>query len=132
MIAIESIPDAENHYRLGVQFLKNFYVSLDYQDNVIMIGLNNHGLNNGAHAVVDPDGKKNKEEPKKANYEILVLLIILMLSGILSILGFQKYKSVKKSKKVDLATGRTNLIDDEEDDRDIFTGSNRIKSIAID
>lgn len=24
LIGIESIPDSENHYRLGIQFLKNF------------------------------------------------------------------------------------------------------------
>lgn len=29
-IGIESIPDSANQYRLGIQFLRNFFVQLDY------------------------------------------------------------------------------------------------------
>lgn len=63
LVGIESIPDSENHYRLGIQFLKNFYTALDYGNNVIMIAINDHGLNSGADAVVDAEGKQpNKRE----------------------------------------------------------------------
>lgn len=120
LIAIESIPDAENHYRLGVQFLKNFYVSLDYEDNIIMIALNNHGLNNGAHAVVDPDAKKKKEPPKTPNYETLVFFVILILSCMLGGIGCQKYQSFKKAKRGGgLGAGKV-LFDADKEDHSTF------------
>lgn len=39
-IGISSIPDSLNQYRLGTIFLRNFYTSLDFDRNQIMIGLN--------------------------------------------------------------------------------------------
>ena len=39
-IGIESIPDSENHYRLGRIFLRNFYTTLDFDKNLIMLGVN--------------------------------------------------------------------------------------------
>lgn len=39
-IGFESIPNTENHYRLGRIFLRNFYTTLDFDKNLIMIGVN--------------------------------------------------------------------------------------------
>ena len=40
-IGIEQIPDRSNHYRLGTVFLRNFYVVLNYELNLIHMGINN-------------------------------------------------------------------------------------------
>lgn len=39
-IGISSIPDKYNQYRLGTIFLRNFFVGLDYESNLILIGIN--------------------------------------------------------------------------------------------
>ena len=39
-IGIESIPDDSNQFRLGTIFLRNFYTGLDYDKNLIMLGVN--------------------------------------------------------------------------------------------
>lgn len=98
LIGIESIPDSENHYRLGIQFLKNFYTALDYQNNVIMIALNDHGKNSGADAVVDPTGKQPPQATAANNYEPLVALIVFAIVLTLSSMAFHKHRAMKKQK----------------------------------
>ena len=39
-VGIQSIPDETNQFRLGTVFLRNFYTALDYDKNLIMIGVN--------------------------------------------------------------------------------------------
>jgi len=39
-IGIEKIPDSANQYRLGTIFLRNFYTGLDYDNNLILMGVN--------------------------------------------------------------------------------------------
>lgn len=39
-IGVASIDDKFNQYRLGSIFLRNFYVGLDYSQNLIVVGLN--------------------------------------------------------------------------------------------
>lgn len=39
-IGISSIPDKYNQYRLGTIFLRNFYTALDYENNMVMFGIN--------------------------------------------------------------------------------------------
>ena len=45
-IGIESIPDDFNQFRLGTIFLRNFYTVLEFDLNLIMLGINSEG--NGA------------------------------------------------------------------------------------
>lgn len=40
-IGIQSIPDRYNQYRLGTIFLRNFYTGLDYENNLVVLGINN-------------------------------------------------------------------------------------------
>lgn len=56
-IGIESIPNSANHYRLGMTFLKHFYTALDYEENLIIMGLNGIGDNKQIQIVKDPAGK---------------------------------------------------------------------------
>lgn len=42
-VGIEGIPDALNYYRLGTVFLRSFYTVLDFDQDLIMVGLNVDG-----------------------------------------------------------------------------------------
>lgn len=50
-IGIESISDNSNQYRLGTIFLRNFYTALDYEKNVIQLGINKGGIVDGKKKV---------------------------------------------------------------------------------
>ena len=39
-IGVQSIPDSYNQYRLGTIFLRNFYTALDYEHNLVIMGIN--------------------------------------------------------------------------------------------
>ena len=77
-IGIESIPAEANHYRLGTTFLKHFYTALDYERNLIVMGLNGHGHANNMTIMHDPEGKKGNK-PKKDNYQTLVTLLVFTM-----------------------------------------------------
>lgn len=38
-VGVSSIPDSANHYRLGTIFMRNFYVGLDFDQNLVVFGL---------------------------------------------------------------------------------------------
>lgn len=91
-IGIESIPDSENHYRLGVQFFRNFYVALDYERNIVIVGLNDHGKNAGTHVNHDPTGK-HPTPPTESGVEITVTIIVcLILIGLAFVILSQMRK----------------------------------------
>lgn len=39
-IGISEIPESANQYRLGTIFLRNFYTALDFDENLIAVGIN--------------------------------------------------------------------------------------------
>ena len=61
-----------------------------------MIALNDHGMNSGADAIVDPTGKQAPKTNAAKNYEPLVALIMVTILSILSTLAFQKYRANKR------------------------------------
>ena len=63
-----------------------------------MFALNDHGLNSGADAIVDPNGKQPPKEIPQSNYEPLVGIIMFVMTSILATLGFQKYRADKQKK----------------------------------
>ena len=94
-IGIESIPDSANQYRLGIQFLRNFFVQLDYDQNLIVIGLNKNGLDANSGITFDPEGRNTAEpEIPRYSYEALVnfMAFFLILTGIGLIIFIKKYK----------------------------------------
>ena len=94
-IGIESIPDRMNHYRLGVSFLQHFYTALDYERNLIVVGLSQSGHSNGTRIIVDPEGKKeNPTVPPRDNYGGLVTIFVFMI--IILFTGMCCYSIAKK------------------------------------
>ena len=39
-VGIEKIPNSANQYRLGTIFLRNFYTALDFDNNLVLMGVN--------------------------------------------------------------------------------------------
>lgn len=52
-------------------------MSLDYSNNIIMIALNDHGLNSGADAYIDPNGKQPPKPYTANTYEPLIAMVML-------------------------------------------------------
>jgi len=80
-IGFEKIPDDLNHFRIGTVFLRNFYVGLDYEENMILIGVNK-GSSDVAKAGLDGrsfDTKHMKGTPGWALALILTILVILFV-----------------------------------------------------
>jgi hypothetical protein len=89
-IGISSIPDSLNQYRLGTIFLRNFYTALDFDKNLIMIG-----LNKGSDALASSISGK-VEDPWKRGDEVLVhyyILGIILGASLLLIIIFLVYKA---------------------------------------
>jgi len=63
---------------LGTTFIKNFYTALDYERNLVIVGLNELGKNHTTKIIVDPEGKKGP--PPKDNYQALVTFFMLILA----------------------------------------------------
>jgi len=88
-IGISSLPDSVGQYRLGTIFLRNFYTSLDFDKNLIMIG-----LNKGADAMASQISGKagnpfKKEELLPVHY---ILFIVTLLVSLLIIVFFLIYR----------------------------------------
>ena len=94
-IGIESIPDRSNQYRLGTIFLRNFYTALDFDKDIIMLGLNNDGqtstLKGPKHVIVDPYNPYTPVDPTNPTYNppkpnskawIIILVILLVMFGL--------------------------------------------------
>ena len=78
-IGVQSIPDKYNQYRLGTIFLRNFYTGLNFDKNLLLIGLNNDSENAKIHGkAVNPFLPKEKSNGPV----IVVCLILLTLFGI--------------------------------------------------
>lgn len=91
-IGIESIPNTANHYRLGVSFLKHFYTSLDYENNLVAMALNSVAMEKEITIVKDPAGKLKPQPIPDDDYHALVTILQLGLMCIffwLQILGVQ-------------------------------------------
>ena len=91
-IGVSSIPDSKNQFRLGKIFLWNFYTVLDYDQNLIKIGVN-VGSKDIAKAEIDGGSTEKTKAKNGTGY-----LYILEVSGILTLV-FGFYKLVQHKRK---------------------------------
>lgn len=77
-IGVQSIPDKYNQYRLGTIFLRNFYAGLDYENDLILIGVN-QGTTSAYMTGEAPDPNTPK---KKLGATIWVILFIISMIAI--------------------------------------------------
>lgn len=102
LIGIESIPDSQNQYRLGLTFLKNFYMALDFENNHIMIGVNNNGPSKFKDISTEDEFNKNNNIPDEKEEEkdtsaalwVVIILLVLVIAGV----GFKRYREIKQEK----------------------------------
>jgi hypothetical protein len=73
-IGIEKIPDSSNQYRLGTIFLRNFYTGLDFDNNIILIGVN-RGSSNRAKAYIFGE----LLNPYRSNGVTVSIIIVILL-----------------------------------------------------
>lgn len=95
-IGLEGIPDKYNQIRLGTVFLRNFYTVLDYDNNLIALGLN---LQGSAAETATINGKGGASSPAQSSGGGLLgfLLIVFFLGGgIYAFLYWKKKQTAKQ------------------------------------
>ena len=76
-IGIEKLRGVQSEYRLGTVFLRNFYTGLDYQNDMIYIGVNKGQADNTRRSI-----KGRVYNPFKPRYTVFKATIIIMFFGI--------------------------------------------------
>lgn len=86
-IGIGSIPDKYNQYRLGSIFLRNFYTGLDFDNNLLLIGINQGSTSASLH------GKsENPFKPKEGNGAILFVITFIIVMIAVAVACFVRSK----------------------------------------
>ena len=78
-IGVQGISDSLNQYRLGTIFLRNFYVVLNFKDNMLLIGLNKN--TNDAEIVGasrDPHRNSQKDRQRSGHTAFFVIFFITL------------------------------------------------------
>ena len=81
-IGIESIPDRTNQYRLGTVFLRNFYTALDYDQNLIIIGVNKGSSDSAKAELIGKIYNPFKHIKNKGGAMAAVLICLLCLFSV--------------------------------------------------
>lgn len=106
LIGIESIPDKENHYRLGLTFLKNFYTALDFENNYIIVGINNMGPSKENDVRSEEEFNKYREEKKAEEEEeqdITIWVVVIFILVVLIFFVVKRYRDAQQEKRVTFA-----------------------------
>jgi len=81
-VGLESIPGTSNEYRLGTIFLKNFYTALDFDKDLIIIGVNK-GSSAQASATIDGHvGNPYKKAVRRNWSGTFILILFLVIIGV--------------------------------------------------
>ena len=81
-IGIEAIPDSTNQYRLGTVFLRNFYTALDYDQNLIIIGVNKGSSDSAKAELIGKIYNPFKHIQKNGGAMAAVLICLLCLFSV--------------------------------------------------
>lgn len=95
-LGIESIPDSANQYRLGTIFLRNFYTALNFDQNLIMIGVNK-GSSDLAKATIIGEAYNPFAEADKSGAGLGFVIILLLLMFSTAILFFLKANKIGRA-----------------------------------
>jgi len=95
-IGVQAIADALGEYRLGSIFLRNFYTGLDYEHNMLLIGLNKNSDDAEIHgASPNPYGNGGG-----GNNALLFVLLFLLLLIIIAVACYLRAKKIEKERTV--------------------------------
>lgn len=98
-IGLEAIPNEISEYRLGTIFLRNFYTALDYENDLIILGVNT-GMESVARAKVRGH-IYNPFKPRFTAFKImLVFIFIAIVAASIAFYVHRKVQVEAESKKV--------------------------------
>ena len=86
-IGLSSIPDKYNQYRLGTIFLRNFYTGLDFENNMLLIG-----INKGATAAELHGKSENPFKPREGNGAVLFVITFIIVMIAVAVACFVRSK----------------------------------------
>ena len=83
-VGIEAVPDKFNQIRLGRVFLRNFYTVLDYEQNLIMLGLNQEAGGATTASINDNNPLKGVKPKSESNGGLVAFFVIffILLAGV--------------------------------------------------
>lgn len=113
-IGIQAIPESANQYRLGTIFLRNFYTALDYEQNLIIIGVN-AGASDLAKAEIDGKVYNPFKESSKGNEGGIASLLFIFLLIIIVIIAFWYFMKQEEHKQKEMQTKPPKIEDDEQE-----------------
>lgn len=103
-IGIQKLPRGEHHIRLGTIFLRNFYVGLDFGQNMVLLGLNQ----GSDRALMDNRESNPNVAPKPNRHGTGALFFILLFLFMLFIISLVCYLRAKKNERDRTVTFSTN------------------------
>ena len=86
-IGLSSIPDKYNQYRLGTIFLRNFYTGLDFENNMLLIG-----INKGSTAAESHGKSENPFKPREGNGAVLFVITFIIVMIAVAVACFVRSK----------------------------------------
>jgi hypothetical protein len=98
-IGIESIPDSTNQYRLGTVFLRNFYTGLDYDENLIMIGVNKGSSDTAKAELIGKIYNPYKHVDAPGGGSVAVVLCFFLVLFAMAVLYIVKAKSQEREEE---------------------------------
>jgi hypothetical protein len=101
-IGISSLPDSLNQYRLGTIFLRSFYLGLDFEQDLVLMGINKGREDSHAEIL----GKSENPLLPKNGLGVgwWILTFILMLVGIGGFIYWRQRK-IEKERNVTFKSG---------------------------
>ena len=97
-VGIQSIPDKYNQYRLGTVFLRNFYTGLDFENNMLVIG-----LNKGTTTASLQGKAENPFKPKEGNGAILFVITFIIVMFAIAVACFVRSRRLENAKTINFA-----------------------------
>lgn len=97
-IGIASIPDKYNQYRLGTIFLRNFYTGLNFDKNMLLIGLNKGTVSAELHGKAE-----NPFKPVSSSGAVVFVVIFLIVMFLIALVCFIRAKKNEKDRLVTFA-----------------------------
>lgn len=97
-IGLQKISDKADHFRLGTIFLRNFYTGLDFEHNMIAIGLNL----GTPHAQIFGSAS-NPNDPNVNNGPFGFVIAFMSTMVLVAIIFFYKSKQSEKQRQVTFA-----------------------------
>ena len=91
-VGIEGIPNSLNQYRLGNVFLRSFYTVLDFDNDIIMLGLNVDGAASKSAYINHMNAHKIVNSPAQTVFIVILILVLLCIAAVIGYKVWQKRK----------------------------------------